>query len=416
MIGPPVNQGPAPVDDEQRKAENQRKAELLRAKLIAQRQHTPIKGASRSGTALKTSYGPKQGGAMKSESGTVNGLGNASVKDALGLESLIEEGRAAAAAAATATSAGTIAAAVAGTVAAMGPTAAQDRAVAQPARQPATVAEAETKQTEENRWISSETRPTSLSDAYYADLAAWLDFTGYHNVAYRTTKLRTYKERRALEEEAKRISERLEKLRREEEAEMNAMRSQVSHPGPSAADFPSPPPFPTEMPSKEAEVDPTLTTKLANGVKRRHSPSTVERISRQRNETGFRIRGAIDSPTASGLPPTSRHPSPNFAARRVGYPDGRRCSFDLMMRTADSPSRDPSLECRQAFYKNDVKREELAGDDRHGAYSSNRGFDQYYPREPPRFYGNNGRASSYNVIRQRHGYRGAAGLDLPKGG
>jgi len=405
VIPPPPNPLTTPAADEQRKAENQRKAELLRAKLIAQRQRTPVKGTSRFGTPLKTVSGPKQAAAVKSESGVMNASDNAPVNDALGLESLLEEGRTAAAAAAAA---------------AKGTSPANVRADAHSDRQTAKAAKTENKQTQENGLTDLESRPTALTDSYYLDLPAWLDFTGYHNVAYRTAKLRTYKERRALEEEAKRINERLEKLRREEEAEMKTMRSQPAHPAHCAAGSP-PPPLPTEMPSKEAEVVPALTSKLTNGIKRRHSPSTAERISRQRNETGFRIRGANDSPTTNVRPPASRHQSPKSVARRVSYPDVRRRSFD-MMRPRDSPPRDPSLERRQAFYRSDIIREDLAGDERHGAYSSNRGYDQYYPRdhrdprEFPRSYSNNGRASSYSVSRPRYGYRGAAGLDLPKGG
>lgn len=61
------------------------------------------------------------------------------------------------------------------------------------------------------------TRPSNLSDTYYADLPAWLEVTGYHDVEYRNSKLRTYKARVQLEKEQARIQEALEKLRQEEQ-------------------------------------------------------------------------------------------------------------------------------------------------------------------------------------------------------
>ncbi|KAF2770471.1 hypothetical protein EJ03DRAFT_381948 [Teratosphaeria nubilosa] len=192
--------------------------------------------------------------------------------------------------------------------------------------------------------------PTQLKDSYYADLAAWLDFTGYHNLSYRTAKLRTHKERRALEDEAKRIQERLAKLKQEEEAEMGIMRAKTTHPSTGANVNAAPPALPAEMPSRDAQVIAEATSKVTNGVKRPHSPPRNDRATRQKNDTGFRILGANDSPIGV-RPPSSRRDE-----RRISYPEPRRSIDDLRKFGRDAPSRDPSLERRQSYYKHDGER------------------------------------------------------------
>ncbi|KAH9839623.1 zinc finger protein CCCH domain-containing protein 45 [Teratosphaeria destructans] len=231
--------------------------------------------------------------------------------------------------------------------------------------------------------------PTQLKDSYYADLAAWLDFTGYHNVSYRTAKLRTYKERRALEEEAERIQDRLAQLKQEEEAEMGIMRAKTTHPSTGANVNAAPPALPAEMPSRDAQVVAEATSKVTNGVpsrdakvkaeaknkvtngvKRLHSPPRNDRVTRQKNDTGFRILSANDS-TSGARPPSSRRDE-----RRVSYPEPRRSSDDLRRSGLHAPSRDPSLERRQAHYKRDGERggPPLAGHDteRYDSFSSGR--------------------------------------------
>lgn len=115
-------------------------------------------------------------------------------------------------------------------------------------------------------------RPTNLSDPYYADLPAWLEMTGFHDPEFRNKKLHTYKERRALEEEAARIAARLEKLKEAEQQEMQQMRLSTPMPAPSMA--PPPPPLPAMMPT--------------NGVKRGRSPEatfTVKNAKRREVRT-----------------------------------------------------------------------------------------------------------------------------------
>ncbi|KAK5113318.1 hypothetical protein LTR85_010935 [Meristemomyces frigidus] len=391
---------------EERKAENRRKADLLRAKLIAQRQNTPIKAISRPETPSRIPVAPVQPSNMINEEESEQPS-----SDALGLESLLAEGRAAAAKAAqqkaaTALNGPTIKAPVPDPI---------PQSVPKPATDIQNIVQPTPITTENNA------RPNVLSDPYYADLPAWLELTGYHDLAFRTSKLRTYKERKSLEEEAARINERLEKLRREEQAEMEALRSVTAHI--SSSQQGAPPPLPQTMPSADTAAMAAVANKVmngTNGVKRPHSPQPSERINRRREDAtpGFRIRGANDSPT-DARPPTARRqtPPPLSIERRISYPEARRRSLDAPR------SRDPSLERRQAYYKRDGERPPPPSNG-----FSNPRYEQYPPRdarETPRTYNRDNRGSNapysasrpaYNRDYQQGSYRGSAGLDLPKGG
>lgn len=227
-------------------------------------------------------------------------------------------------------------------------------------------------------------RPTNLTDSYYADLAAWLELTGYHDVDFRTAKLRTYKERKELEGEAARIAAKLEALRQKELEEMQQLR--IGTPKASTPTMP-PPRLPQTMPSGKA----------ANGFKRGHSPEFDEKVSRRREDNGFRIRGANESPEIRPGARVSRPPSPNGIERRVSYPDARRRSID----DRAPRSRDPSLERRQSYYRRD---DDLPP----------REYDHYSgpSRGPPPPRGINDRARPARTPQ----YKGSVGLDLRKGG
>ncbi|KAK3624227.1 hypothetical protein LTR56_021163 [Elasticomyces elasticus] len=218
--------------------------------------------------------------------------------------------------------------------------------------------------------------PKHLTDVYYADLAAWLEFTGYHDVEYRNSKLQKHKERKALEAEAAKIQEQLDRLRREEEDEMQALRSSVAHATPASKQ--AAPALPSTMPSGDAAIMAGVANGVLNGIKRPHSPTPTERNNKRRDEpsaNGFRIRGANDSPTdASAI------------ERRISYPDARRRSLDA------TKSRDPSLERRQAYYNRDGER------------AAPRAYDAYEP----------GRAGARDSYGGRGG--GAAGYQGRGGG
>ncbi|KAK5741663.1 hypothetical protein LTR17_003869 [Elasticomyces elasticus] len=218
--------------------------------------------------------------------------------------------------------------------------------------------------------------PKHLTDVYYADLAAWLEFTGYHNVEYRNSKLQKHKERKALEAEAAKIQEQLDRLRREEEDEMQALRSSVAHATPASKQ--AAPALPSTMPTGDAAIMAGVANGVLNGIKRPHSPTPTERNNKRRDEpsaNGFRIRGANDSPTdASAI------------ERRISYPDARRRSLDA------AKSRDPSLERRQAYYNRDGER------------AAPRAYDAYEP----------GRAGARDSYGGRGG--GAAGYQGRGGG
>ena len=325
---------------EERRAENQRKAELLRAQLIAKRQNTPLKTAApRAETPVVKAATPKPPektsapteGAQQKESDVFTFGSDGKVQgDALGLDTLIAEGRRAAEAKAH----DQPPALTNGHPAPAPPNHVQGTRVP-PQQETATRKDTPRTDNDSRSKAAENARPQQLTDAYYADLPAWLDITGYHDIEYRNSKLRTYKERRALEEEKARIQAKLDQLNREEEAERAALRSATAHP--ASANLPTAPPLPATMPSADHATLSAVADRLINGTKRPHSPTPIEKNARRRDSpstNGFRIRGANDSPT-----------SPRALERRISYPDARRRSFE------DSRSRDPSLERRQAYYK-----------------------------------------------------------------
>ena len=180
---------------EQRKAQNQKRADELRAKLIAQKQSTPIKNMSRAATPSKP---PVQ--SLQSATNSIKqGVNDTAFSDiSTGLEALLADGKAAAEA--------KLKEAVNGietqqpqtkSQPSSPPTAEQNHSAPQDAL---TVPQSAAQATDKSTWA------TKLTDAYYTDLPIWLELTGYHDVEYRESKLRTHKERKALEQEYARKS------------------------------------------------------------------------------------------------------------------------------------------------------------------------------------------------------------------
>jgi len=237
--------------------------------------------------------------------------------------------------------------------------------------------------------------PVNLADPYYDDLPVWLEFTGYHDQAFRDSKLGTYKHRKRLEQEAARIAQELEKLRAAETTDLASLRASSAHP--SAVPAMAPPPLPPVMPSGELRPS-------TNGTKRPHSPEhpASEKAIRRNGDAGFRIRGADEFSAA--------------VPRRNGSPPERRLSFPERRRSVDDRERDPSLERRQRNYRRD------------GAEPNPP--DTYTPgREPPRPFNRGDRErdrdprSGFSNVNVPGGYRdggrqyrGSSGLDLRKGG
>jgi len=402
------------VSTEDRKAENQRKADLLRAKLMAKmhntpRQSTPTKTLPKPDTPSKQPPVVLQQDTADAHQGGAR-ADNAPSSDALGLESLLAEGRAAAATK-NMQSQGrpTVKLPPAPAVTQTHPSG-NTKPVAQladteetqqrplPEKQPATAATTD----------NSNKPPTKLNDPYYADLPAWLEVTGYHDVEYRNSKLRIRKEKRALEEQAAQIAKRLEQMHEEEQINIAQLRASTAHPT-ITTEQAAPPPLPVSMPSEDAAVLAAVANRLTNGVKRPHSPVPVEKVGRRRDESaaGFRIRGATnDTPTKQ---------SPLSLDRRLSYSDGRRRSRD------EPASRDPSLERRQAYYNgNAMASTGYRRDDVGPRYEQYTARDS---RETPRSahhrsgnarYTDIGRSGGYRDLDA--GYRGSAGLDLRKGG
>ncbi|KAI7264952.1 hypothetical protein KC345_g8651 [Hortaea werneckii] len=398
---PPPTQPPQSMTtDEQKKAENKRKTELLRAKLIAQRQNTPKKAASVAAASrpetpakhqqqqqqqpspqpIQTQITPHQlpSSSLKPSQDTHNAQNmNGSSDDALGVDALLAEGKAAAEKAANKTNGfELVKQSQSAASAKRSPNPSPAFSAPRPSHpHPASKLNPDAPSTKPQPMTSNP--PTSnLADPYYADLAPWLELTGFHDTTYRSSKLAKHHERRALEAEVARIHERLEKLKQDEQAEMTALRATISHPFPSS----TAPPLPAEMPNSDHAGGSQL-THVTNGVKRPHSPdpsplpSAIARSEklprhyppRQENNTsppGFRIRGANDSPSDSlHRPPpavtSSRRPShpSNFSTERRssyshgGGPRGRRSSLDYGDDDRAPRSRDPSLERRQAYYQ-----------------------------------------------------------------
>lgn len=378
---------------------------MLRAKLLAQRHNTPSKAVSRSITPAqnnqRTESSPQAPGPAEQSNHPSKAQPNTAIKeikeevkqqpkhdpsnDVNGLEALLDQGKALADAKAAALAVG-------------------NHALTKPAATPNGEAEhqqprpnllAREKKAAAKELNEHPTRPTNLSHPYYADLPAWLELTGYHDEEFRAQKMSTYKERKALEEEAARIADRLEKLKQAEQEAIQSLRMGT----PKLATNMAPPPLPANMPVEKS-------TPKANGNKRALSPISLppEKFRRREDPGGFRIRGANDSPTDSRPPPfrRPRTPSPPGLERRITYPDARpddrRRSIGDRKPSA-AKSRDLSLERRQSYYRQDGE----------PGY-----YDSYTPREPPRLaYSSTNRNNSISRAPQ---YRGSVPLDLRKGG
>ena len=402
------------------KAENQRKAELLREKLMAKKQNTPVKTLSRPDTPSKSVAAPLP---VKSEIDKSEKPAEPSEpsSDAFGLEALLAEGQAAAEAKMKQV-AETKAQQTAPT-SNKDPVQSKENGVDSKANKPTTQPTANKPQDspEEPKWS------TKLTDAYYADLSVWLEVTGYHDVEYRESKLRTYKERKSLEQEAARIQERLEKLRQDEQATMTSLRATPVHfttntrPAPTMpVVMPNPDTFQTPSPSDNQNA----TAPTTNGIKRAHSPEPVhsEKSTHRDRSNGYRIRGANESP---GSRPTTarppRSPSPNGLASRVSYAGARRGSLDDYNRgpLRRPEERDLSLERRMGYY---APGGSPPGATAYPPPSRDNRYDP--PRENGRGYENRGRFGYSNVnvapspprSQEYQHYRGSGGLDLKKGG
>ncbi len=417
-----------------KKVENQLKAEQLRAKLMAQRQNTPLKQQSRANTPSKSSsVAPVPQSAPQQKSKQIEAKEQQQPpEDVYGIADLLAEGKAAADKAAAARKMQQQPAKMQESsqppkidvpTKIVEPVQTQQQDMPPPNKtQPRTAVSAA-----ESRTAPAgprPTRPNKVTDAYYADLPIWLEITGYHDVEFRTSKLRTFKERQSLEAEAARIQERLDKLHDDEQATITSIRTARAH---STAPVQRPA-LPDVIPAPNATKQAQNTNHaLVNGNKRAHSPDPTQtsKLRREDSTNGFRIRGANGSPDdrASTARGRLRSRSPASVGgpleRRTSYPDARRCSVDdRNSRTAPprADARDLSLERRQTYYKRESDATAFDGFER----------DRHAPRTgrfSPRG-GYQGRARlSYggNIPRDdapgnyQH-YRGSANLDLRRGG
>ena len=388
-IAKPDSKSPmTPQSEDQKKIEQQNKLEDLRKRLLAKR------GNARSNTPSKTpvSFESPQQKMEQQQSDTATKSGanqRPGPVDDFGIDTLLAEGKAAAQAK---TARENQAAALAASPA---PTAQQSSAISGTSNMevdplPQKAADVEQKNTTPNA------RPLNMSDPYYDDLPVWLEFTGYHDVQFRNSKLSTYRERCKLEQEAARIAQKLEQLKQAERADLDSLRATTAHLHTPAVAAMPPPQLPASMPAGDRRAD-----LFANGIKRPHSPdlASAQKASRRTNDSGYRFRGANDQ--GANLPRDNGSP----LDRRGSYPDRRRSIEERL-------ERDPSLERRPKNY-NPREGPPPHPSPRGNGYPSNReGPRPFNARE------RDGRPgfSSVNRIGGPHAHAGGAGLDLRKGG
>jgi hypothetical protein len=403
-------------DEEQRKQEQQKQLDALRKKLMAKRGIT-ARPDTPSKTPVSIEAPPQQHRMEHEENRAATAMATAKeyhpMHDELGIESLLAEGKAAAEAKVVRDKQAAAAAALAVTMKQTAnskqqtagattstnmdlnevkPAITQEKP-AEPTHAVVSTLEkpADHKQTND----TSNLHPVNTNDSYYDDLAIWLEFTGYHDVQFRNSKLRNYKERRELEQEAARIAERLEKLKQAEKADLESLRATIAHS--TTATPMAPPPLPYNMPTGDHRQH-------TNGLKRPHSPepSTVEKASRKPNDfQGFKIRGVNEASAAS----PRENDSP--LQRRESLPK-RRGSIN------ERRERDPSLERRQQYYNS---REPLTpGTNGRGGHDQRSNF-----RDGPRPFNARDRERERDGFSQVNRIGGSprgptAGPDLRKGG
>ena len=404
-----------------KKLENQKKMEELRAKLMANRHNTPLpantptKAAPQQEKSLDTAVSQTAEKAPKKEADETDNEQPVQLDDNLSNLDDYLASQAQSKAAAERSVKSTVTAAPQPVQTAMSEMAPVQQSQSQP--QPPQQEQKQQYQEAQQQAPTALTNaqavaPTNLIDPYYADLSIWLEVTGFHDAAYRNSKLRTYKERKSLEEEAARIQERLEKLRQTEQAENEAMRSSSLYPRATST---RPPPLPAAMPAADGG-EPVAKKPAVNGTKRAHSPEPIQaaRQARRREDSrsGFRVRGANNSPDNN--PPVAfrgRAASPVAnGERRVSYPDAREPGLHRRNSFGEPRGRlprDPSLERRQSYYLRDGEGGPPPRDRERGR------FDDTYP---PREIGGRDRMGYGGAATGRELFRGNRTLDLRNGG
>jgi hypothetical protein len=372
-VAKPDSKSPmTPPFEDQKKIEQQNKLEDLRKRLLAKR------GNARSNTPVKTPVNiqsPQQKmEQQESESAPKSGADERPGQvDEFGIDTLLAEGKAAAQA----------------------KTARENQAAA------LTASPATTGQQPSVISGTSDMEVDAVPDPYYDDLPVWLEFTGYHDVQFRNSKLSTYKERRELEQEAARIAQKLEQLKQAERADLDSLRATTAHLHTPASATMAPPPLPASMPLGDQRPD-----LFANGIKRPHSPDVAssQKASRRTNDSGYRFRGANDQ--GANLPRDNGSP----IDRRGSFPDRRRSIEERV-------ERDPSLERRQKHYN---QREGPPPHPSPRGNGYNGDFQRNFNRDGPRPFNareREGRPGFSSVNRVGpNPHTGSAGLDLRKGG
>ncbi|KAF2724797.1 hypothetical protein K431DRAFT_133024 [Polychaeton citri CBS 116435] len=334
---------------EQKKLENQRRAEALRAKLLQQRQNAQINGKkngdSLAATPLKPSATHKPASSpVEMNTASPRANGKTFPSDALGVDAMMAEEKAKAETKIIASSIVNQAASERGEI---------PPHVTNNSSQFHTAQQAEHRTPQQNETeIPSQARGSGInvgppaSENYDPDLADWLSVTGYHNIQYRHAKLEGYrrreKEMKQVEAEMARLQQRLEELRKQDAAEKESMLSGAAL---MAVVNKMPPPI---LPSDVSQPTASSTGNTEPTQKRPRSVETnISMKVPRRGSSTFRIRGRYEE-TADRYQPNSRVPS---LERRISYPStSSRHGSDDSYAMAGSRSRDPSLERRQDRY------------------------------------------------------------------
>jgi len=414
---PDSNMSTTPSIEEQRKHVQQKQLEALRKKLLAKRA-TSARPDTPTKTPVKPDAQTPQHRMEQQENNVAPNGAAQHLNDDFGIESLLAEGKAAAEAK-VARDNQAAAAAVAASVETPFTIIKHPPAATAPSNME--VDEVKPENTRENPAESTQSvvatpqkladpkqsntvpnpHPVNMSDPYYDDLSIWLEYTGYHDVQFRTSKLSTYKERRELEQEAARIAQRIAALKQAERADLDSLRATTAHQ--NSAPQMAPPPLPSHLPAGDHRNH-------TNGLKRPHSPepSSAEKFSRKANESAgdFRIRGANDANAAM--------------SHENGSPLHRRESLSERRRSVNERhERDSSLERRQQHYNpRGAPPPRANGIGGHSQWASS--------REGPRPFNANARDRErerdgrlgFGAVNRVGGpaHGGNAGLDLRKGG
>lgn len=152
--------------------------------------------------------------------------------------------------------------------------------------------------------------PREKEDEYFKDVDLWLTITGFHDTAFRESKLKTYKMRAALEEKKRVLELEFAELERQEAAAANDPSTKDYMRAVSTAYMPPPPPPASASTSEQSASLPKASPEPAQhasaGAKRPRSPSVPVNNNREKlsrlNTSGRAVHrdDLFDKPLSAG--------------------------------------------------------------------------------------------------------------------